>query len=100
MIELTTHQCDTDDLDQALMLDIDLASFCRPWSAYLRDTARCRAEIRQRPDQEYCSCQLDFLRQLIQRPQIYLHPQFRADHEQDARHNISALIELLEKRSA
>ena len=99
MIGLTTHQLPTEDLEQALVLDIDLASFSRPWNDYLSDTARCRAEQKQLKGSEYCACQLDFLRQLIGRPQIYYHPQFRANHEADARANISRLIELLEARS-
>lgn len=99
MIGLTDHQSSTDDLEQALVLDIDLASFCRPWNDYLSDTARCRAEQKQLKGSEYCSCQLDFLRQLIGRPQIYFHPQFHANHEADARANIIRLIELLEARA-
>ena len=99
MIVLTTHQAATDDLEQALVLDIDLASFCRPWSDYLRDTALCRAERVGECEQDYCGGQLAFLRQLLAREQIYYHPDFRADHEADARRNISRLIELLEARS-
>ncbi|MEH6648399.1 MAG: hypothetical protein V7707_00050 [Motiliproteus sp.] len=99
MIGLTTHQLSTDDPEQALVLDIDLASFCRPWNDYLSDTARCRAEQKQLKGAEYCACQLGFLRQLIGRQQIYYHPQFHADHETDARANIIRLIELLEARA-
>ncbi len=99
MIQLTTHQQSTQDWEQALMLDIDLASFARCWPAYLRDTARCRIERKQLPDSEYCACQLDFLRQLLGREQIYYHPQFRLDHEQSARRNISRLIDLLQARA-
>ncbi|MEH6473329.1 MAG: hypothetical protein V7752_19015 [Halopseudomonas sp.] len=99
MILHTTHQQAPLDPEQALVLDIDLASFARPWPAYLRDTARCRAEMRQLPDVEYCACQLGFLRQLLGREQIYYHPRFNADHEADARSNINRLIELLEARS-
>ena len=98
MILLTDHQQATDDPEAALMIDIDLASFCRPWPDYLRDTARCRAEKRQLPDGDYCACQLDFLYQLLSRERIYHHPDFRQVHEAEARANISRLIELLEAR--
>ena len=100
IIGLTDHQQATQDLEQALMLDIDLSSFCRPWHRYLRDTARCRAEQKKLRSIEYCACQLAFLRQLAEREQIYYHPQFRAAHEVDARRNIDRLIALLEARSA
>ncbi len=100
IIGLTDHQQPTHDLEQALMLDIDLSSFCRPWRHYLRDTARCRAEQKKLKSIEYCACQLGFLRQLAGREQIYYHPQFRAAHEADARRNIARLIALFEARAA
>lgn len=99
MIGLTDHQQATQDPEQALMLDIDLASFCRPWKEYIHDTARCRAEQKQLQAVDYCSCQLGFLRQLLERQQIYYHPSFRAKHEADARLNIRRLIALLEART-
>ncbi|MFT6913720.1 MAG: putative metal-dependent HD superfamily phosphohydrolase [Motiliproteus sp.] len=100
MILLTTHQQCPDNAEQALMLDIDLASFARPWPLYLRDTARCRAEMPPSLYQDYGACQLGFLRKLLGREQIYYHPLFRANHEADARANITRLIGLLDARSA
>lgn len=98
LILQTTHQQPPLDSDHAMVLDIDLASFARPWAAYLRDTARCRAEMGPLADSDYCACQLGFLRKLSSREQIYYHPHFRAEHEDEARSNISRLIELLETR--
>ncbi|WP_421870055.1 hypothetical protein [Motiliproteus sp.] len=98
MIALTTHQTPVEDPEQALMLDIDLASFARPWAEYLRDTVRCHEERQLiNPVCDY-RAQLEFLRELIRRPQLYHHAQFRADHEPAARQNIIQLIELLEAR--
>lgn len=99
MILQTTHQQPPDDSEQALMLDIDLGSFARPWPAYLRDTARCRAEMRQLDDSNYCYGQMRFLKKLLDREQIFYHARFRADHETDARNNVTRLLRLLEKRS-
>ncbi|MEH6822986.1 MAG: hypothetical protein V7629_03635 [Motiliproteus sp.] len=98
LILQTTHQQPPLDSEHALVLDIDLASFARPWAAYLRDTALCRAEMGPLADSDYCACQLGFLRKLISREQIYYHPHFRAEHEAEARSNISRLITLLENR--
>lgn len=99
MILLTDHQQATDDPELALLLDIDLASFARPWHEYLKDTALCRAEMKLLSETDYCVCQTRFLNQLQSRDQLYYHPQFRADNEQAARDNIARLLTLLERRS-
>lgn len=100
LIMATTHVQPPETVDQALLVDIDLSSFARDWHPFLKDTALCRAEKRQMPDEEFCCCQLDFLRMLLQRPRLYYSPVFRQHHEADARANIARLIDLLEKRRA
>lgn len=100
MILQTDHRQPPEDAEHALVVDIDLASFARPWATYLRDTARCRAEMRSLAKSDYCACQLNFLRCLHSRDAVYHHPRFRADNEQAAQSNITRLIELLEARAA
>ncbi len=95
----TTHQQPPANKDGALLVDIDLGSFCRPWHPYLKDTARCRAERKHLEDIEFCHCQINFLSSLLERTSIYYSDVFRLNHENQARENIEKLIELLTVRA-
>ncbi|OMH39739.1 hypothetical protein [Motiliproteus sp. MSK22-1] len=95
----TTHQQPPSNDDASLLVDIDLASFARPWHPYLKDTARCRAERSHLDEGELCRCQIDFLQSLMSRPYIYYSQAFRLYHEDQARQNITKLIELLSLRT-
>ncbi|WP_207062764.1 hypothetical protein [Motiliproteus sp. SC1-56] len=98
LIMATTHQGPPGTDDEALVVDVDLSSFARSWHAFLKDTVRCRAEKQDVGDQEFCTCQLGFLRTLRARESIYYSAPFQARHEADARANIDHLIHLLELR--
>jgi predicted metal-dependent HD superfamily phosphohydrolase len=99
LILSTTHLADPVCSDHALLVDVDLASFARPWHSFLIDTARCRAEKKRLPDLEFCYCQIGFLKALLERPRLFYSRAFFENHEQQARSNIRRLIELLERRS-
>lgn len=100
LIMATTHQQPPADDDAALLVDIDLASFARPWHPYLKDTARCRAERKHMPDLEFCNCQIGFLQSLLARDSIYYSAVFKQHHEQQARDNVRRLLHLLRQRTA
>ncbi len=100
LIEATTHKTQPRGRDAALVVDIDLASFCRPWHQFLKDTMRCRVERQHLPDREFCYCQVDFLQSLLDRPTLYYSEPFRRHHESRARANISRLIGVLQRRVA
>ncbi|WP_210397696.1 HD domain-containing protein [Motiliproteus sediminis] len=98
MILYTTHNGAPQSDEEALLVDIDLASFSRPWHRYVADTAACRAERREISDLEFCRCQVAFLQAMLARPCFYFSHPFREHHEADARHNMQRMIRLLQKR--
>ncbi|MBR9882630.1 HD domain-containing protein [Marinobacterium lacunae] len=98
MIGYTTHTREPGSAEEALLVDIDLASFCRPWHQYLIDTAKCKAEKEQVPDLDFYQGQIRFLEGLLKRNSFYFSPPFREHHEQDARANITRILALLESR--
>ncbi|MCW8884905.1 MAG: hypothetical protein OQK12_06575 [Motiliproteus sp.] len=99
LISATIHRTPAKDEEEALLIDIDLASFARPWPQYLRDTALCRAERSQLEEKEFCHCQVEFLQSLLARQTLYYSAPFRQHHESTARSNIERLIGLLETRA-
>ncbi|GGB95138.1 hypothetical protein GCM10011352_21540 [Marinobacterium zhoushanense] len=98
MIGYTTHSGAPQTSEEALLVDIDLASFCRPWHQFLIDTVKCRCEKKDIDDLEFCERQICFLNGLAARPHIYFSPPFRKYHEAEARENIARILELLEQR--
>lgn len=98
LIMNTTHREAPGREDGALLVDVDLGSFARPWHSFLKDSALCRAERRPISEFEFCACQLVFLRTLQDREWIYYSVPFQRHHEADARRNIARLITLLEQR--
>lgn len=100
LIMATTHAESPKFADARLMADIDLSSFAKAWPAYLRDTARCRAERRDLDDLGFCLCQGRFLKRMQARPHFFSSDHFRRHHESRAQANISGMLRLLERREA
>lgn len=100
MILYTTHNGEPQSDEEALLVDVDLASFSRPWRRYLVDTAACRAERGEMSDLEFCGCQIRFLQSLLDRPYFYFSQPFREHHETQARANMQRMIQLLRRREA
>ncbi|TCK04874.1 HD domain-containing protein [Marinobacterium mangrovicola] len=98
MIGYTTHTTPPQGAEEALMVDIDMASFARPWHQYLIDTVHCRLERHWLNDLEFCEGQIGFLEKMLARPSFYYSEAFKQRHEQDARTNMQRMIELLQKR--
>ncbi|SEG81167.1 HD domain-containing protein [Marinobacterium lutimaris] len=98
MIGYTTHTTPPQSAEEALMVDIDMASFARPWHQYLVDTVHCRLERHWLTDLEFCESQIGFLQRMLERPSFYYSEAFQQHHEQDARNNMLRMIDLLQKR--
>lgn len=98
MIGYTTHMAPPDSEEAALLVDIDMASFARPWHQYLVDTVHCRLERHWLSDLEFCEGQIGFIERMLARPSFYYSEVFKQHHEQTARDNMQRMIELLEKR--
>jgi predicted metal-dependent HD superfamily phosphohydrolase len=96
----TTHREAPQSLEGALMVDIDLASFARPWHDYLKDTAQCRAERTTQTKREFNTKQINFLLSLLSRPSVFYSAAFIQNHSQDTRQNIEKLLALLQQRIA
>jgi len=98
MILFTTHCGKPQSDEEALLVDIDLASFARPWHQYVIDTAACRAERKQVDDAVFCLGQIDFLQSMLARPWFYTSAPFRQHHEAQARRNMARMVALLQRR--
>jgi predicted metal-dependent HD superfamily phosphohydrolase len=94
----TMHQQAPQSEEGTLLVDVDLASFARPWHDYLKDTARCRAERQQQTVLEFNRKQIGFLNSLLARPSVYYTDVFIQHHEMDAQENIKKLLLILEQR--
>jgi len=81
--------------DRRFIVDIDLSGIGAPWSEFVRNGERLRAESCALSDAQYTAGQRRFLRKLHERPQLYLTDYFRDRYENKARENIArALAEL------
>ena len=90
MILATTHDgSPCADPDTALMLDIDLAGFARPWNKFDADNERIRAEFAIYDEATYRAGRVAFLRGLLDRGPIY---RTLTDLEAPARANIERHI--------
>jgi len=98
MILYTTHCGHPRSDEEALLVDIDLASFARPWHQYVIDTAACRAERRQVDDVSFCLGQIAFLQAMLARPRFYFSTPFYTYHEASARVNMTRMVALLQRR--
>lgn len=84
-----------DDPDCKLMLDLDLISLSFPWEEFVRANEQIRKEYSHVPENDYCVRKVLFFQSLLDRKQLYYTDVIRANHEEVARHNIQAAIEML-----
>lgn len=89
LIIATEHREVPDDPDEAFMVDIDLASFARPWRDFCSDSDRVRAEFPQMGDAEFTRGQARFLQSLLDREHFYATAFFQERYEAMARSNVS-----------
>ena len=97
LIMVTVHPSHPLTLDQCLMVDIDLSSFCLPWADFLHDSANVRAEYPTMDDHSFNTGQAKFLNSLAAREWFFCSDFYRQHHEQTARDNISRLLRSLQE---
>lgn len=92
LILVTTHQRPPKDPDKQFICDIDLASFGLPWECFMRDSDAVKAEF-PGTDSEYFQAKARFLEAMLARPRIFLTDFFHDRYEQQARENITRLLQ-------
>jgi predicted metal-dependent HD superfamily phosphohydrolase len=88
----TKHNRKPGELDGCFVVDIDLASFSKPWDMYLEDTNNLRRESSHILDIDFNLNQLRFLKALSGRKTIYYSNYYIFNYEWIARKNINNLI--------
>jgi predicted metal-dependent HD superfamily phosphohydrolase len=76
-------------------VDIDLASFGRPWPEFMADCHALRNEQTTFSHEEYYRKKCAFLNSLLARPHVFSTPHFRERYESAARQNMARYIELI-----
>ena len=99
-IMATRHDCSViTNTDTKLMVDIDLSSFGLPWTDFLNDSKKVRAEMNHLSDAEYYQKQTSFQLSLLAQPSFFKSDYFCEHHEAQARSNLAQLFELIESNS-
>ena len=89
LIEATSrHQADVDDRSALLFLDADMAILGASPADYANYAAAIRYEYRHLPAARYRRGRAAFLREVLERPVLYLSAHFRRRHERQARINL------------
>lgn len=77
-------------------VDIDLASFGRPWPEFMADCHALRNEQTTFSHEQYYRKKCAFLNSLLARQNIYSTPHFQKRYENSARQNMVRYIELIQ----
>lgn len=94
---LATRHREPPETDSAqYTLDIDLASFGRPWPEFMADCHALRNEQTTLSHQEFYRRKCAFLHSLLRREYIYSTPWFRGRYERPARENMTRYIALIQ----
>ncbi len=89
LIVATQDHADSEDHDQQLFLDIDLAILGQAPDVYQHYANQIRAEYHMFPDSLYQAGRKQVLQSLLNRPAIYQTAHFRAKYETQARINLA-----------
>ena len=97
---LATMHCGRDikDHDSRIMVDIDLFSFGKPWSEFLRDSEDVRAEKPTVPDEEFYPKQCGFQQFLLEQPRFFQSDYFFRHYEKQARQNLTRFMALIHQK--
>lgn len=93
IIPATCHQKPPRTVEEAYVLDIDLASLGLPWEEFNRDNQALRAEAPRIHDNLYYEGKVAFLSALLERDNIYYTDYFSNKYERNARNNINRYLE-------
>jgi predicted metal-dependent HD superfamily phosphohydrolase len=95
-IMATCHDCSPiSNTDTKLMVDIDLSSFGLPWTDFLNDSEKVRAEMAHIPDVEYYQKQKRFQLSLLSQSSFYNSDYFKQHYEYQARSNLAHFFKLM-----
>jgi predicted metal-dependent HD superfamily phosphohydrolase len=97
-IVATQHTGAAGDPAIAIVVDIDLSGFGRPWQGYLADSSALRCEADRVTDDDYYQGKLRFLSELQRWPSLYQSPFFRDRLEATAQANIARYTADLRKQ--
>jgi predicted metal-dependent HD superfamily phosphohydrolase len=89
------HVADSNPIDLALFLDVDMAVLGKDPNAYKSYAGLIREEYRHVPRDVYCAKRADVLEAFLQQPRIYGTPRMRQTLETQARDNVRAEIAAL-----
>jgi len=95
IISTKSHGILIDNFDNRLLLDADLGVLAASREAYMRYTHAIREEYKLYPDFLYKKGRKKVLQHFLERAQIYFTETFQAQHESDARENLTWEIQTL-----
>jgi predicted metal-dependent HD superfamily phosphohydrolase len=96
LVRLTaSHDPAPDDVDGALLCDVDLAILAAAPSAYRRYADAVRREYSHVPEADFCLGRAQILRALLARPTIYRRGSLRDKWEKRARINLAMEVSAL-----
>lgn len=96
-INSTKDHLPSGDKDTQLLLDLDLTVLGQPPEQYQRYVENIRAEFGQFPDFLFRRGRAKFIKGMLRREQIYNTAYFFSTYEVQARANLTAELELLQK---
>lgn len=92
LIMATQHHRDIEDVDAALVVDIDLAILGEKAETFAAFEANIRREYHWVPVADYCYRRSQILTRFLQRPQVYQTPYFQVRYDAIARTNLQQAL--------
>jgi predicted metal-dependent HD superfamily phosphohydrolase len=86
-------------IDSCYMVDIDLASFGKPWDIFINDAEKVRMEMPHVPDHLFYPSQFAFQNTLLDRRQFFQSDYFFERYEETARYNLAEYSRLIKRIS-
>lgn len=93
LILATCHKGYAAGPDAELLVDIDLSILGKPKKQFIEYEAQIRAEFSAFSDAEFSTGRLKFVHSFLQKPTIYCTKVFHDKYEQEARKNLTRLID-------
>jgi predicted metal-dependent HD superfamily phosphohydrolase len=84
-------------IDSGYMVDIDLASFGKPWDMFINDAEKVRMEMPHIPDHLFYPSQFAFQNTLLDRRQFFQSDYFFERYEETARYNLAEYSKLIRR---
>ena len=97
LILATCHQQPADNIDAALVVDIDLAILAAPAEIYADYEQAVRKEYAWVPEQLFCAGRSKVLQHLLAMPALYQHRELAEQWESRARQNLQDALQALQQ---